>query len=526
MLLLLACASDPTWSDDVRPIVASSCVDCHADGAGAPFPLQTWAEAAPVAESLAAAAESGSMPPWKADPACHRYEDERILTDEQITTLRAWADAGAAEGDPTDPLEADPETITATETFGPDAPYTPDFSAGDDDYQCFVLDRTFDVPQFLTASRVLPGSAQVHHVFLFLLTGDQVPQMEALDAADPGPGYTCFGNPVSASGVSLLTSVGGLPEMLAVWAPGARPQVAPEGMAYGLPAGARLVIQVHYARSAEPVPDETLVEVTLTDEPPDQLLRSRPLIDTRFEIEAGDADAEVVRTVTNYTDAEIPIRAVLPHLHLLGTAIDAGITRADGGEDCLVDVPEWDFAWQLRYALPEPEVLAPDDSLTLRCHYDNSAENQPIINGEQGDPEDVHWGENTTDEMCLLYMEQVEDYTGLSASDAPSCDDYAACGCAEPSLDCLASCPTTDLTCAVCTLQAGADCGTNACLTEAAAMQDCLSGCMMGTVALGSGLGACLEATCPTEYAALAECVDPYLSSPECAEPLAACGVE
>jgi len=47
--------------------------------------------------------------------------------------------------------------------------------------------------------------------------------------------------------------------------------------------------------------------------------------------------------------------------------------------------------------------------LRLTCRYDNSPDNQPIVNGEQVAPRDVRWGEGTLDEMCLLYMTVEED---------------------------------------------------------------------------------------------------------------------
>ena len=41
------------------------------------------------------------------------------------------------------------------------------------------------------------------------------------------------------------------------------------------------------------------------------------------------------------------------------------------------------------------------DELRLQCHFDNSAGNQPVVDGVPEEPRDIHWGEGTTDEMCL-----------------------------------------------------------------------------------------------------------------------------
>ena len=57
----------------------------------------------------------------------------------------------------------------------------------------------------------------------------------ALDEKDPGPGYTSFGGP----GFDNPGTLGG-------WAPGARPIMLPDGIAYELAANSRVVLQVHY----------------------------------------------------------------------------------------------------------------------------------------------------------------------------------------------------------------------------------------------------------------------------------------
>jgi hypothetical protein len=67
----------------------------------------------------------------------------------------------------------------------------------------------------------------------------------------------------------------------------------------------------------------------------------------------------------------------------------------------LLDVQNWDFGWQRTYMLRKPVTLNPGEKLALRCQWDNSPENQPIIEGIRIIPRDVRWGEGTFDEMCL-----------------------------------------------------------------------------------------------------------------------------
>ena len=49
-------------------------------------------------------------------------------------------------------------------------------------------------------------------------------------------------------------------------------------------------------------------------------------------------------------------------------------------------------------------TVNPGDRIRVECHWDNSAANQPIVDGVQQEPHDVGWGEGTGDEMCLGLM--------------------------------------------------------------------------------------------------------------------------
>jgi len=98
------------------------------------------------------------------------------------------------------------------------------------------------------------------------------------------------------------------------------------------------------------------------------------------------------------------VYAAASHQHLRGTRSHIEIQRANGGTQCLLDIPRWDFHWQGAYTLKTPARVQVGDSLSIECHWDNSAKNQP---GGVA-PHDLNWGEGTDDEMCLgfLYITQ------------------------------------------------------------------------------------------------------------------------
>lgn len=521
----LAATDGPSWSDGARDVVAANCATCHVEGGSAPFPLQTWEQAAPLASALLSSVDAGTMPPWSPDPDCRDLEAPRLLSADDEAVLRAWVEGGALEGVPTDPIAATTSSITPTDHLVPPAAYTPPFETAQDEYHCFVFDETFAEEKWLRASRVLPGTSEVHHVLTYALVGEQVETMEALDAAEDGPGYTCFGSVIPLGGDAGLSA---FPTQIAAWVPGADPIVYPSDQAVRVPAGARVVMQVHYsAQGGEPLPDATSIELQLEDTPPDWVVSTRPLGVFDLDIPAGEADVEHTSTYTNWSPEPVTVRSVAGHMHLLGQEIGGQLQRSDGSSECLLDIPEWDFDWQQAYTYTEPVVVAPGESIDVRCTFDNSPENQPLVDGEPREPEDVTWGDGTDDEMCLLYFGFIEPYSPAPAPDALDCEASQGCAdaCDGASWDCLLGCEDLDADCLSCSLEAGLDCAFADCTTELLAARGCLEDCATQTLLLAGAAGTCMEATCPAEYEALVSCGDPELEAGACDEPLAECGV-
>jgi hypothetical protein len=103
------------------------------------------------------------------------------------------------------------------------------------------------------------------------------------------------------------------------------------------------------------------------------------------------------------------VHSVLLHMHMLGVSGEAVIHRGDGTRVPLLVVPRYDFNWQRVYWLAKPVRFYPGDELSVTCLWDNSAANQPVLDGKQAAPTDVVWGEGTGDEMCVanLYVSKL-----------------------------------------------------------------------------------------------------------------------
>ncbi|MCK6570486.1 hypothetical protein L6V77_05160 [Myxococcota bacterium] len=520
----MATAGGPTFADDIAPFVGAHCSACHLEGGAAPFALQTYEQVKSMGAASLAALEAGRMPPWQADPECRHYERERLVAPADVARFAAWVAAEMPEGragvraEPPTPAVnlAAPDLVTRAES-----PYVPD-PARPDDYRCFPLDARFEADTYVVGNDVWPGEkAIVHHVLVYVVSPDQVAELEAADAAEEGVGYTCYGGP----------GVGNAGPM-AAWVPGYQPNLLAPDHAQIVPAGARLVMQVHYNTLATaPLPDQTEVHLWTRPEVPGFEIVTRPLAHLDIEIPAGEAESVQTREFRNPTADTWEIVATGPHMHKLGKRIKVERLDGEGAPDaCLVDIPAWDFNWQQSYRFRDGEsvTVPPGGRLRLTCVYDNSAANQPVINGEQLSPRDVTWGEGTLDEMCLNYITMRRAY--VPGTSAGQCAGYDMCraACANPdAFECALNCGQADLGCAQCVLPnvfGEGGCARTTCLAPLAAAGECLRGCL-GAVASGEGVVDCMTTTCPENYAALAACMDMAISDGACDDGLAECGI-
>jgi hypothetical protein len=391
-----------TFNNEVVRIFQQNCQTCHRPGNIAPFSLMTYQDAAPWAERIKEVTQSREMPPWKPAADCGGFQNTRGLTDEEMATIARWADAGAPEGNPLDlpaPVEF-PDGWTLGEpdlVVSPEAEYQPDYTSGGDVYRCFSIPTNLTQDRYITRIEIRPGNrAIVHHVLVFV---DDTGESALLDAADPAPGYDCFGG-VGTDDITLFSG----------WAPGSRPWVLPDNVGVRIPAGVRLVMQVHYHPNGQPETDRTLVGLHFADAPIRKQFRLFALINTDFTIPAGADHYQVRAFYTLPRGFNVHAVSIFPHMHLLGREMEIRAVLPNGTTRCLIDMNDWDFDWQDMYFYREPVPIPGRTRLELTAYYDNSANNPHNPNSP---PQPVSWGEATTDEMCIAFIGYTVDAENL-----------------------------------------------------------------------------------------------------------------
>lgn len=397
-----------TYYRDAKAILDARCASCHRPGDIGPFSLESGEDAVKFAPLIAASLTEGTMPPWPPSDGCNSYEHSRALTAEERAVLLEWAEGDAALGEPSEaPPSAEPPLPIAwdRELMLPE-PYTP--TALPDDYRCFVIDWPEDKFRYVTGFDVIPDKRPiVHHAIAFLIPPGGVKYYKDRDAAEDGPGYTCFGSPGGSGAL----------EWLGAWAPGATPMVD-ETRGIPVTPGSALVVQMHYHPTSEPMADQTRLTVKLADTvqtPMHVIPFTNPdWLGGSMRIPAGEASvihsfqADYSQFLGNYfpTVGVKPgdpfiIHNVSLHMHTRGKQAQISVIRKGGADECALHIPRWDFGWQGNYWLQAPLRVEPGDELRLGCEWDNSPANQPIVDGKPMEPVDLYWGEGTEDEMCL-----------------------------------------------------------------------------------------------------------------------------
>ncbi len=381
--------SQVTYSNQIARILQERCVECHRNGQIAPFALEEYDEVAGWGDMIAEVVQDQRMPPWHANPAHGKFSNENLLSEQEKETIFAWVEAGCPQGDPAQlpaprqfaenwfmPREPDMVINMRDEPFEVPA-------EGIVDYQNFMVDPGFTEDKWIKMAECMPGNRQVvHHIVVFT-----IPPQPAGQAG----GRARRQRRGSEGGVDPLQGF----NLLEGYAPGTQPMVYPTGMAKRIPAGSKLVFQLHYTPCGSPQQDMSKIGLLFVDED-EQITHEVATTNTGthdFLIPAGAENYRVDATKTFPRDTLM--LSYYPHMHLRGKSMRYDVTYPDGKTETLIDVPQYDFNWQVYYILDEPKMMPKGTEMHVTAVYDNSEKNLANPNPT----EDVDYGDQTWDEM-------------------------------------------------------------------------------------------------------------------------------
>jgi hypothetical protein len=369
-----------TYHNRVSRIIQQRCLECHRDGENAPFSLASFRHVKENIRNIRRAVTRGLMPPWFADPKIGHWANDRSLSDRERADLLAWVGAGAPEGDPADaPVERAFEQ--GWKIGKPDAVFeVPRVfqipATGAMDYQRVALQTSLAEDKWVKAIEIRPTSPQVvHHVLVFVVYP---------------PGHERLGEQPQYKD--------GLDGYFAGLVPGQGSVVFPDGVAKFLPREALLIFQIHYTPNGTATQDRPKIGLVFQNEKPQHELSTRGVFNTKFRIPPGEPNFAV--TASHYFKNNVRLLSFMPHSHVRGKSYRYELQYPDGRSETVLNVPRYDFNWQLEYFLREPLDVPAGSRLKVTAWYDNSAKNpaNPDPNAT------VRFGDQTWDEMMIGYF--------------------------------------------------------------------------------------------------------------------------
>jgi len=394
-----AANTNVTYHNRISRIIQNNCLECHRDGGVAPFSLATYEEVRSHAGMMRKQVGRGAMPPWFAAPPApgesSHWKNDRSLNLADKSDLLAWlASTNKPLGQPADaPL---PRTFPIGWQIGqPDAvlqfPRAVAIKGeGVMPYQTIRVETKFTEDKWVQGYEVQPTArAVVHHIIVRVHPPGEKSRGKKDDGADERDGF------------------------FAAYVPGNTFALFPPGFGKKIPAGSTVSFQMHYTPNGTATTDQTKLGLIFSPAPPHHVIQVIGLANPRLNIPPGEANHPETTAITLPT--EVTLLSFTPHMHVRGKAARYEAVLPDGTRRRLLDVPAYDFNWQLQYQFAEPLTLPRGTRLIYTAWYDNSTGNPA-----NPDPtKTVRWGPQTFDEMMLGYVEYFVPSRAVVAQNTP-----------------------------------------------------------------------------------------------------------
>lgn len=373
----------PEYARDIAPVLYDYCAKCHRPDSVAPFALTNYSVVADWAPTIKHALLSNQMPPWHADPEYGRFANDLSLPGYLKAALVRWIDAGAPRGDGRDPLAELPPPPAydrwPDELGEPDAlvtiPVQPVKADGVEPYRYIFTSAPNPTNVWLRAVALRPSNYRaVHHALVWK------------------------GHIGNSGAMDNSTYV----DHLAEFVPGFKPFQLPPDAGILLTRSNKLTFNLHYTPYGVETNDQPVLALWYHQTRPARTwVSALGPANGSFSIPPQARDHPVQAEMT--FPAAARLHRMNPHMHLRGKRVKYEAFYPNGKREVLLSVPDYDFNWQVGYALAEPKVLPAGTRVVVSGAFDNSPQN--LANP---DPKArVTWGDQSWMEMFVGFL----DYT-------------------------------------------------------------------------------------------------------------------
>lgn len=426
----------PTYAKDVAPILNNKCASCHRPGEVAPMPLLSYDQVRPWARAIRRNVADRVMPPWGAEPGHRPLRNDQSLSAKEIDTILQWVDGGAPRGNDAD-MPPPPRFASGWRGGEPGHVFKmPEFQVpaeGEIPMEYFWVQNPFNEDVWVDRLELWPGNTRVvHHIRVDIVNLPTAEGYKVVNNRLFGPdGKEVKGEQGGRSTDHLFLTADSTFYLIA-YVPGNGVQQYATGTGKRIKAGQWVRFNLHYQATGQPEIDQSRLGLWFTKTPATREIYEgtvgRPVSKASTELSTGrqvfvqgkaigDAPLPTIPPyaedwkivgVTTITEP-ITIYAFWPHMHLRGKSLKWVVTWPDGREETVLNVPKYDFNWQLNYEFETPLKLPVGSKLTASATYDNSLKNKynPAPDRE------VFWSQQSWDEMFSPHMVYTLDRQNL-----------------------------------------------------------------------------------------------------------------
>jgi len=386
-------AKTPTFTKDIAPIFQAKCESCHRPDNMAPMSLITYEDARPWAKSIAARVAGRQMPPWHIDKTVgiQKFKNDRSLSDDQIETIVAWANAGAPKGDPKDMpaprVWKDESGWSMANKYGePDLVVkSPDYTmqpVAQDAWWRPTNPTGLTEPRWVRAIEIRPVGKNArkitHHALARLQQPEDLPK-------------ELFTNDPNVAGDGLFME----------WAVGKQGDEMRPGSGRLMLPGSKIVFEMHYHAVGEQITDH--VELAVYFYPKGQEPKHREVLALFNTFTGGNRLLDIAPNQVTTTESFVVLREnarienFQAHMHLRGKGMSMEAIYANGRREMLSQVTDFNFNWHNMYIYADDAapMLPKGTILHFVAWYDNTPANRSNPDPDQW----VGWGDRTIDEM-------------------------------------------------------------------------------------------------------------------------------
>ncbi len=261
--------------------------------------------------------------------------------EDPLTKIKGSSSEWGGNGQPDYVVEVPPFTVPATGVI---------------DYINTNIELPFDEELWVKSVQFIPGDKRVlHHLLSYVVASDNTEEFDEADNNDRS-------------------------EFLEGYAPGKEdPTTFPADMGVKVPKGSAIRMSIHYTAMGQEATDATRVGLWFADPEnlPEHEYRTYSVSagnrNQNIHIPAGAMNHEMAASTV--FDHDIELWGFRAHMHYRGKSMRAAVIYPDNTREDIINVPDYNFAWQPTYRMSEPMVIPAGSRIVVEGSFDNSQYN-------------------------------------------------------------------------------------------------------------------------------------------------------